>query len=447
MDRVKTGVEGLDQLLYGGFLAGSSVLVSGSPGTGKTSLGMQFLYKGITQYDEPGFLVTFEEFPEQIYRDALNFGWDFRQLEEEEKLKVLFTSPDLMHQDIQRQEGLLPEMMREIGARRVVVDSISHFQALASEPAELREVIYGLINALKREGMTSMLLREVVETEAPGAGSEEYVADTAIRLWRERIERQSMHFLEVVKSRGSRHVSAPNLFFIGDEGLRLVPAYREAFFTFEEAASTGLPQLDDLMGGGIPYGAFYLIELDAALHQRLFDVAFLHEAVLSGDVCICIGSRRTEELAEAAQAAGFGDAFDEASGAGRIHVLDTNAAAPLEAFEALCREVGDGQRMRVHIDLSRALTVSKGPEFFRCFDGILEVTRRHRGVILGMVNPKSVDSASVEKIRTTSDGIVSVRREANYSYIQVVKTVNSVRSPVSAFLERPDPPFIEILPG
>jgi len=190
MERVKTGIEGLDQLLRGGFVPGSSVLVSGSPGTGKTSLGMQFLYNGITLYDEPGFFVTFEEFPEQIYRDALNFGWDLRRLEEEDKLKVLFTSPDLMQQDIQRQEGLLPEMMREIGARRVVVDSVSHFQSLAAGPAEFREIIYGLINALKREGMTSLLIREIVETEAPGSGSEEYVADTVIRLTRERVENQ-----------------------------------------------------------------------------------------------------------------------------------------------------------------------------------------------------------------------------------------------------------------
>jgi circadian clock protein KaiC len=447
MERVKTGIEGLDQLLFGGFLPGSSVLVAGSPGTGKTSLGMQFLYKGITLYDEPGFFITFEEFPEQIYRDALNFGWDFRRLEEEDKLKVLFTSPDLMHQDIQRQEGLLPEMMREIHARRVVVDSISHFQALAPNPAEFRETIYGLINALKREGMTSMLIREIVETEAPGAGSEEYIADTVIRLTRERVEDQSMRFLEIVKSRGTRHVSVPNLFFIGDEGIRLVPAYREAFFTFEEAASTGLPQLDDLIGGGVPYGAFYLIELDAVLHQRLFDAAFLHEALLANDVYVCIGCRQVEEFSDTAQAAGFGPLFEEGRKAGRIHVLAANPTAVAENFEAIYRGVTGQQRVRLHLDLSRGLTLADRPQFFRFFDDLLEVNRRHRGVALGVVNPQSLDPTSVEKIRTATDGIVNVWRKGNYNYIQVLKTVNSVRSPVSTFLERPEPPFIEILSG
>ena len=93
IQRVPSGIPGLDDLLFGGFLEGDAVLVAGSPGTGKSTLGMQFLHEGIIRYDEAGFFITFEEFPQQIYRDAMNFGWDFRGLEEEDKLKVLFTSP------------------------------------------------------------------------------------------------------------------------------------------------------------------------------------------------------------------------------------------------------------------------------------------------------------------------------------------------------------------
>ncbi len=119
MDRVRTGIEGLDQLLYGGFLRGDAILVAGAPGSGKTSLGMQFLYNGITQYQEPGLFITFEEFPQRIYRDARNFGWDFRELEEQGKLKVLFTSPEVLQQDIVRDHGLVNEMIAEIGAVRV----------------------------------------------------------------------------------------------------------------------------------------------------------------------------------------------------------------------------------------------------------------------------------------------------------------------------------------
>jgi len=81
--RVETGIEGLDEVLHGGFLPGASVLLEGPPGSGKTNLGLQFLYNGITRFDEPGILVSFEQYPEQIYRDALSLGMDFRLLQEQ----------------------------------------------------------------------------------------------------------------------------------------------------------------------------------------------------------------------------------------------------------------------------------------------------------------------------------------------------------------------------
>ena len=77
MERVKTGISGLDEMLGGGFLSKTANLVEGAPGTGKTTLGMQFIYNGITRYKEPGLILTFEEFPKQYYYDAAAFGWDF----------------------------------------------------------------------------------------------------------------------------------------------------------------------------------------------------------------------------------------------------------------------------------------------------------------------------------------------------------------------------------
>jgi len=165
MDRVNTGIEGLDQLLHGGFLRGDAILAAGAPGTGKTSLGMQYLYNGITKYREPGLFITFEEFPERIYRDASNYGWDFRALEDQGKLKVLFTSPEVLQQDIIRDQGIVREMIAEIGATRVVVDSISNLEGTAESPRQFRESVYGLVNALKSESLTSLLIREVREDE------------------------------------------------------------------------------------------------------------------------------------------------------------------------------------------------------------------------------------------------------------------------------------------
>jgi circadian clock protein KaiC len=81
MERIKTGINGLDEMLGGGFLNQSANLVEGAPGTGKSTLGMQFIFNGIAQFNQPGLILTFEEFPQQYYEDAANFGWDFRALE------------------------------------------------------------------------------------------------------------------------------------------------------------------------------------------------------------------------------------------------------------------------------------------------------------------------------------------------------------------------------
>lgn len=80
MDRVKTGIAQLDHMLGGGFLAGDAVLVMGGAGTGKTTLGLQYLVNGATEFGENGIYVTFEQMPDQLYRDAMNFGWDFCSL-------------------------------------------------------------------------------------------------------------------------------------------------------------------------------------------------------------------------------------------------------------------------------------------------------------------------------------------------------------------------------
>jgi circadian clock protein KaiC len=461
VQRTKTGIEGLDELLYGGFLEGDAILVAGSPGTGKTSLGMQFIYNGITRQDEPGCFITFEEFPQQIYRDALSFGWDFRALEEENRLKVLFTSPDLMHQDMQRQEGLIPEMMREVGARRVVVDSISHFQRLAEDPGHYREIIYGLINGFKREGLTSLLIRELTESEVPGTGREEYVADAVLYLTREWVGNHRMRFLEVIKNRGSRAYAARSLFFIGDHGIRVIPAHREAAFRFAEAASTGIARLDQLIGGGIPYGGFYVLELDSNLHERLFDINFVGETLRSGDTYIQIADDHLsrDDLSALARDLGMTGSFEAAEQAGQVHLFGSAAASRgdadgavfgeprkiIAAVSGIYRQTGNSRKVRLQVNLSKLITELGESTFYPTLAGLVNLNRTFGGVAFGTLTPGTVPEEAREKVRTIADGIIRIWTSGGYNYLQVIKTLNSVRTPTYAFLETSEPPFVDIL--
>jgi circadian clock protein KaiC len=224
MNRVKTGIKGLDEMLNGGFLAETANLVEGAPGTGKTTLGMQFIYNGIAQFNEPGLIMTFEEFPQQYYRDAEALGWNFRGLEQSDKLRVIMTSPEVGKADLESVGGRIEAMAREIGARRILIDSLSHFERLSDDPVELRNVVYGFINALKREGLTSVLTRESPALIGESDSAEEdvaFVADSYIMLRYVEIESAIRKALLVLKLRGSDHAKDIRQFEITSGGIEV----------------------------------------------------------------------------------------------------------------------------------------------------------------------------------------------------------------------------------
>jgi circadian clock protein KaiC len=238
MERVKTGIEGLDEMLHGGFLPQTANLVEGAPGTGKSTLGMQFIYNGIVKYNEPGLVLTFEEFPQQYYRDAESFGWDFRKLEATGKLRIIMTSPEVTKIDLETVGGLIETMASEMGARRVLVDSISHFERLTDDPVKLRAIQYSLINALKREGLTSILTKETPALlgETPGDESEAFMVDSYILLRYVEIESTIQKALLVLKLRGSNHDKDISQFKIGPQGLSV-----QAKFEGREGIMSGSP--------------------------------------------------------------------------------------------------------------------------------------------------------------------------------------------------------------
>jgi circadian clock protein KaiC len=240
MDRVKTGIKGLDEMLCEGLLPQTANLVEGAPGTGKTTIGMQFIYTGITQFDEPGLIITFEEFPQQYYHDAAVFGWDFEKLEKENKLKVIMTSPEVSRLDVESVGGMIETYAAQMGARRVLVDSITHFERLTQDPVELRLLEYGFINALKREGLTSLLTREssTLLGEAPeGDGQIAFVVDTYILLRYVEIESTIRRALLVLKMRGSDHAKDIRQFEITDHGIEV-----QSRFEGREGIMSGSPR-------------------------------------------------------------------------------------------------------------------------------------------------------------------------------------------------------------
>ncbi len=205
-DRVSTGIAGLDEMLSGGFLQGSAILLRGAPGTGKTTLAMQYLVHG-TRNGEPGLLISFEEFPQSLHRDAESLGWNLKELEDNELLHLHFTSPQVLLESLRSPASALSHLLLESDIRRVVLDSVTHFTRVTNDPIELRAVYNTLINALKREQVTSLLVGEEshFENQRFEQGKLSYVVDGIILLRYVEIDSAVQRAMVVIKMRGSDH--------------------------------------------------------------------------------------------------------------------------------------------------------------------------------------------------------------------------------------------------
>src|SRR3984893_2201181 len=168
-DLIQTGIYGLDQIFLGGILKGNLILVQGAAGVGKTLLGLEFIYRGITEHDEPGIIVVFETSPMKLIRDAKGFGWNLDELEQRNKLKIIFTSPKVLDQELRSPDSLLLETATEIGAQRIFIDGISLLRTLSTGDgagghgvASYRELLQQLIDGLQRQNLTAMLSHEIL---------------------------------------------------------------------------------------------------------------------------------------------------------------------------------------------------------------------------------------------------------------------------------------------
>ncbi len=199
--RTKTGVPGLDEILYGGIPQNNLVVISGDPGSGKTGLVIEYLYNGVIKYNEPGLYISLEESAEDIIGFAELFGWDIRALINKKLLNII----TIELYDFDKLKNTIEDEAKRLGAKRLVIDPGVVFRLYFDRELDARKRILSLGRMLKRIGCTAIITNEIsLEKSSSLFGLEEYVADGVILLYHTKLEDRFIRSIGILKMRGTK---------------------------------------------------------------------------------------------------------------------------------------------------------------------------------------------------------------------------------------------------
>src|SRR5512135_1381354 len=295
LPKCPTGIRGLDEITGGGLPKGRPTLVCGGAGSGKTLLAMEFLVRGVMQYDEPGVFMAFEETAEELTHNVRSLGFDLDDLADRKKILVDYVR--LERNEIEETgeydlEGLFVRLGYAIdshGAKRVVLDTIETLFGGLSQTAILRAELRRLFRWLKDKGVTAIITGERGEGTLTRQGLEEYVSDCVIVLDQRATEQVSTRRLRIVKYRGTMHGTNEYPFLIDEDGLSVLPITSLGLEhdAPDERISTGIAPLDVMLGGpGYYRGSSVLVSGSAGSGKTSMAAHFADATCRRGERCL-----------------------------------------------------------------------------------------------------------------------------------------------------------------
>lgn len=295
LPKAPTGIEGLDEITEGGLPLGRPTLVCGSAGCGKTLLGIEFLVRGVLDFDEPGVLMTFEETAAELAANVASLGFDLAAMQADKKLRVDHVHIDRSEIEETGEydlEGLFIRLgyaIDAIGAKRVLLDTIEALFAGFPNEAVLRSEIRRLFRWLKDKGVTTIITAERGEGTLTRQGLEEYVSDCVILLDNRVIDQITTRRLRIVKYRGSPHGTNEYPYLITEDGISVLPvtSLKLEHQVSEEIVSSGVPGLDEMFTRrGWYKGTSILITGTAGTAKTTLAASFAREACRRGERCL-----------------------------------------------------------------------------------------------------------------------------------------------------------------
>ena len=302
--KAPTGISGFDEVLGGGLPRGRPTIITGRAGCGKTLLSMEFLVRGAREFGEPGVFVSFEESPHELIENMASLGFDVAGLQAEGMLL-------LEHIHVERSEIeetgeydlealfiRLAFAIEQVGAKRIVLDTLEALFAGLPNHMILRAELRRLFRWLKDRGMTAVITAERGEGTLTRHGLEEYVSDCVILLDHRVEDQLTTRRLRVVKYRGSSHGTNEYPFLIGEHGISLLPITSVGLLhaASNERLSTGIERLDNMLGGqGYYRGSTILISGTAGAGKSSFAAQFAHASTQRRERCLYVALEESEQ--------------------------------------------------------------------------------------------------------------------------------------------------------
>ncbi|MGF1479311.1 MAG: circadian clock protein KaiC [Cyanophyceae cyanobacterium] len=426
VEKLQTGIPGFDTVADGGLPSHSATLVAGTTGSAKTVLACQYLAAGITQFDQPGVLVTFEEAPRQICHYMSGFGWTIQQWEAQGKWSFVDASPEAGEKPVVTGEyELAPILARiehainKVGAKRLAVDALGAIFSYFSDPAQIRSEMYRIASTVKELGVTTLITAERSHEygNVSRYGMEEFVADNVIILRNILEEEKRRRSLEILKFRGSNHQKGEFPFSVlAGSGIEVVPL---STLEYEQESTamripSGIEELDNMCGGGFFRDSVVLVSGATGTGKTLIVTQFLNGGIEHQERCLLFAfEERREQLYRNAR--GWGVDFAAAETANRLKIVCRSPEATgLEEHLIVIKDIINRyQPNRVAIDSLSALERTAPERAFRQF--IISITafvksKKMTGIFTS--NTSSLlggSSVTDAHISTITDSIILLR--------------------------------------
>lgn len=301
--KVPTGIAGFDEITGGGLPAGRPTLICGSAGCGKSLMATEFLVRGALEYGEPGVLMTFEESEADIRKNVSSLGFNIAEMVARKQIlldHVFINRSEIEESGEYDLEGIfirLGHAIDQIGAKRVVLDTIESLFSGLSNQAILRSELRRLFGWLKERKITAIITAERGEGSLTRHGLEEYVSDCVVLLDHRVIGQVSTRRLRVVKYRGSTHGANEYPFLIDTNGMSVLPLSSAAmdYKVSNLRISTGVPELDVMLGGkGFYRGSTVMLSGTSGTGKSSVAACLAHATCLRGERCMYFSFEESE---------------------------------------------------------------------------------------------------------------------------------------------------------